>query len=118
MTIAVAAMGLGGTRFLLGTLGADQFDKQADRTVYFNWFVFAFKVGSVIAFTVIVYVQDNVGWVLGYGLNAGASAIPIAIFLLGSRFCRRLMPQGSPFACEHSSRFCCFSLQGKSVLWK
>ncbi|KAK9755175.1 hypothetical protein RND81_01G006800 [Saponaria officinalis] len=98
VTLAFAIIGLGGTRFVLGTIGADQYDRMEHQRVYFNWFIFAFEFGWVIAFTVLVYVQDNVSWTVGYGISVAASAFAIILFLSGSRFYRRVMPQGSPFS--------------------
>ncbi|KAL9225721.1 hypothetical protein vseg_001612 [Gypsophila vaccaria] len=98
VTLALAIIGLGGTRFVLGTIGADQYDRVEHQRVYFNWFIFAFEFSWVIAFTVLVYVEDNVSWAVGYGISLAASAFAITLFLSGSRFYRRVMPQGSPFS--------------------
>ncbi|KAF8395015.1 hypothetical protein HHK36_018954 [Tetracentron sinense] len=95
--IALAAIGSGGTRFTVATLGADQFDKPKDQAIFFNWYFFILYVSSIISSTAIVYVQDNVGWGLGFGLGIGANAIGLAMFLLGIRHYRRVKPQGSPF---------------------
>ncbi|XP_074273419.1 protein NRT1/ PTR FAMILY 2.7-like isoform X2 [Silene latifolia] len=97
ITLVLGIIGLGGTRFVLGTIGADQYDRVEHQNVYFNWFVLAFESSWVIAFTVIVYVEDNVSWAIGYGISVAASAFAITLFLFGSRFYRLLMPQGSPF---------------------
>lgn len=37
------------------------------------------------------------GWGWGFGISAGANVIALVIFLIGSRFYRRIGPQGSPF---------------------
>lgn len=51
----------------------------------------------LLAVTVIVYVQDNVGWGLGLGIPTLAMAISVVSFVLGYRMYWRLEPSGSPF---------------------
>ncbi|PRQ33781.1 putative nitrate-transporting ATPase [Rosa chinensis] len=96
-SITLASIGLGGTRFTLATIGANQFDKPKNQSTFFNWFFFTFYVASVASATVIVYVEDNVGWKWGFALCAIANLIGLAIFLSGTRFYRFDKPQGSPF---------------------
>ncbi|KAB2614706.1 protein NRT1/ PTR FAMILY 2.6-like [Pyrus ussuriensis x Pyrus communis] len=81
--ITLASLGLGGTRYTLATLGANQFDKP--------------KHQAMVAFTVIVYVEDNVSFKWGFGLCVIANLIGMAIFFSGSRFYKFDKPQGSPF---------------------
>ncbi|KMS96388.1 hypothetical protein BVRB_9g225640 [Beta vulgaris subsp. vulgaris] len=98
VTIALAATGAGGTNFLLGTIGADQFPKSSEQRIFFNWFLIANQLGKVIGYTVIVYLQNNVSWGLGYGIGVAANAVAIVVFLCGSCFYKRVMPRGgSPF---------------------
>ena len=95
--IALAVIGQGGTRFTLATMGADQFHKPGNQAVFFDWYFFSFYVSAVISNTVIVYVEDNVSWKLGFAITIAFNLIGLVIFLLGSRFYRRVKPQGSPF---------------------
>ncbi|XP_057442954.1 protein NRT1/ PTR FAMILY 2.6-like [Lotus japonicus] len=85
---ALAAIGFGGARFTTATLGANQFDKPEHQANFFNWFFFTWYISSVIAITALVYVEDNVSWVLGFGVCAVANLIGVVIFLLGYRFYR------------------------------
>lgn len=59
--------------------------------------MFSIFFGTLFANTVLVYVQDNVGWALGYGLPTIGLAISISIFLMGTPFYRHKLPTGSPF---------------------
>ncbi|GKV08246.1 hypothetical protein SLEP1_g19906 [Rubroshorea leprosula] len=95
--IALAAIGIGGTRFALASMGANQFDRPKDVGVFFNWYFFILYTTFVISSTVIVYIQDSISWGLGFGLCVAASTIGLAIFLLGKRFYRHEKPQGSPY---------------------
>lgn len=96
------AIGTGGTKPNISTIGADQFDEfdpkeKAHKLSFFNWWMFSIFLGTLFANTVLVYVQDNVGWTLGYGLPTLGLAISIVIFLTGTRFYRHKVPAGSPF---------------------
>ncbi|VVB08115.1 unnamed protein product [Arabis nemorensis] len=96
------AIGTGGTKPNISTIGADQFDEFDPKEKYhkhsfFNWWMFSIFFGALFASTVLVYVQDNVGWTLGYGLPTIGLAISIVIFLVGTPFYRHKLPTGSPF---------------------
>ena len=56
-----------------------------------------FFFGTLFANTILVYVQDNVGWGWGYGLPTFGLAISISVFLLGTPFYRHKLHMGSPF---------------------
>ncbi|XP_049387454.1 protein NRT1/ PTR FAMILY 2.7-like, partial [Solanum stenotomum] len=53
--IVLATLGNGGLRSTLSTMGANQFDKQKDEGIFFNWFFFFTYGASVVASTAIVY---------------------------------------------------------------
>ncbi|KAJ8763911.1 hypothetical protein K2173_003693 [Erythroxylum novogranatense] len=96
------AVGTGGTKPNISTIGADQFDEfdpkeKAHKLSFFNWWMFSIFFGTLFANTALVYIQDNVGWTLGYGLPTIGLAISIGIFLAGTRFYRHRVPTGSPF---------------------
>ncbi|XP_055813745.1 protein NRT1/ PTR FAMILY 5.2-like [Solanum dulcamara] len=96
------AVGTGGTKPNISTIGADQFDEfhpkeKSQKLSFFNWWMFSIFLGTLFANTVLVYIQDNVGWSLGYGLPTLGLAISIVIFLAGSSFYRHKKPRGSPF---------------------
>ncbi|CAN8241365.1 unnamed protein product [Cochlearia groenlandica] len=96
------AIGTGGTKPNISTIGADQFDvfdpkEKIQKLSFFNWWMFSIFFGTLFANTVLVYVQDNVGWALGYGLPTIGLAISISVFLFGTPFYRHKLPAGSPF---------------------
>ncbi|EEF33546.1 oligopeptide transporter, putative [Ricinus communis] len=96
------AIGTGGTKPNISTIGADQFDdfdpKEKDHKLsFFNWWMFSIFFGTLFANTVLVYIQDNVGWALGYGLPTLGLLISISIFLAGTPYYRHKIPAGSPF---------------------
>ncbi|GAV71369.1 PTR2 domain-containing protein [Cephalotus follicularis] len=95
--ITLATIGFGCTRFILSTMGANQFDKPKDQGTFFNWYFFTAYASAIVSTTVIVYVQDNVSWEWGFGLCAAAIFVGLAIFLGGNFSYRRDKLQGSPF---------------------
>ncbi|KAL5542326.1 hypothetical protein UlMin_010036, partial [Ulmus minor] len=96
------AIGTGGTKPNISTIGADQFDdfhpkEKAQKLSFFNWWMFSIFFGTFFANTVLVYLQDNVGWALGYGLPTLGLLISVLIFVSGTPFYRHRKPTGSPF---------------------
>ncbi|KAA8548860.1 hypothetical protein F0562_000544 [Nyssa sinensis] len=98
----ILAIGTGGTKPNICTIGADQFDdfdpkEKSQKLSFFNWWMFSVFIGVLLGNTTIVYIQDNVGWALGYGLPAVGLAFSLMIFLAGTPFYRHKVPTGSPF---------------------
>ncbi|XP_022979365.1 protein NRT1/ PTR FAMILY 5.2-like [Cucurbita maxima] len=96
------ALGTGGTKPNISTIGADQFDdfhpeEKAQKLSFFNWWMFSIFFGTLFATTTLVYIQDNVGWSLGYGIPTVGLAIAILIFAAGTPLYRHKLPTGSPF---------------------
>ncbi|CAN6285035.1 unnamed protein product [Urochloa humidicola] len=94
-------IGAGGIKPCVSSFGADQFDdsSQAERSKkdsFFNWFFFATYIGSFLAGTTVVWVQDHFGWGIGLWLPTLFIALAIASFLMGSRKYRVQKPLGSP----------------------
>lgn len=54
------------------------------------------SMATLSALTIVVYIQDNVGWGWGLGLPTIAMALSIIVFLVGSPLYKRLKPGGSP----------------------
>ena len=65
-------------------------------TYFFNRFFFCINVGSLMAVTVLVYMQDDVGRKWGYGLCAFSIVLALSIFLAGTNRYRFKKLIGSP----------------------
>lgn len=50
---------------------------------FFNWYYASTRLATIIALTVIVFIQDK-GWPIGYGVPACLMVLSIAAFLFGS----------------------------------
>ncbi|CAM0944365.1 unnamed protein product [Alopecurus aequalis] len=95
--VFLLSIGTGGTRFNIATMGADQFSSSRDQDTFFNWY-FLFLYGSfVVGDTAIVYIQDGLSWALGFGVCLAATAISLAMLLIGARYYRMPAPTGSPY---------------------
>ncbi|XP_020579810.1 protein NRT1/ PTR FAMILY 5.2-like [Phalaenopsis equestris] len=98
----IIAIGSGGTKVNFGTFGANQFDKfdpkeRTQKTSFFNWWVFAMSAGNLFSTIVVVYVQQNVSWSIGYTIPTVSVALSFLIFGAGTPFYRHMVPAGSPF---------------------
>ncbi|KAJ9543786.1 hypothetical protein OSB04_023493 [Centaurea solstitialis] len=95
------ALGTGGIKPCVSSYGADQFDdadevEKKHKSSFYNWFYFSINIGALIASSVLVWVQDNVGWGWGFGISAVAMALVVASFFPGTRLYRNQRPGGSP----------------------
>ncbi|WVZ00635.1 hypothetical protein V8G54_026704 [Vigna mungo] len=87
--LALMSIGKGGLACSLA-FGADQVnrkDNPNNRRVlekFFSWYYAFAAISIIIGFTVIVYIQDNVGWKVGYGVPAALMLLSTIFFLLAS----------------------------------
>jgi len=51
---------------------------------FFNWYYTSVALSTVISLSVIVYIQENLGWKIGFGVPAALMFISALSFLLGS----------------------------------
>ncbi|KAL3839429.1 hypothetical protein ACJIZ3_024020 [Penstemon smallii] len=101
VALYLIALGTGGIKPCVSSFGADQFDdtdekEKKRKSSFFNWFYLSINIGALIASSVLVWIQMNVGWSWGFGIPAVAMAIAIVFFFIGSRIYRLQKPGGSP----------------------
>ncbi|XP_044961491.1 protein NRT1/ PTR FAMILY 5.1 [Hordeum vulgare subsp. vulgare] len=87
------AIGAGGTKPNISTFGADQFDdldarEREIKASFFNWWLFSSFAGGLVAVLVLVYVQEEVGWGVGYTIPTVGLALSLALFYVGTPFYR------------------------------
>ncbi|KAI4379063.1 hypothetical protein MLD38_005404 [Melastoma candidum] len=95
------ALGTGGIKPCVPSFGADQFDdtdskEKARKASFFNWYYFSINIGALASSTLIVGIQENVGWGLGFGVPTLFMGIAIVSFLIGTPIYRFQKPGGSP----------------------
>ena len=97
----VVALGTGGVKSCVSPFGADQFDEtdsvgSIKKASFFNWYYFSIMIGAIVSCTFIVWVQDNLGWGLGFGIPALFMGLSVGSFFLGTSLYRFQKPKGSP----------------------
>ena len=96
MALVMIAFGTGGIKANVSPFGADQVEKDGPRAVqsFFNWFYWFINIGSLIAFTVVVGVQQtNVFY--GYTITAGTMFLAVITFVAGRNKYLTKPPGGS-----------------------
>ncbi|XP_043692539.1 protein NRT1/ PTR FAMILY 5.4-like [Telopea speciosissima] len=101
LSLYTIAIGQGGHKPCVQAFGADQFDEDKPeekkaKSSFFNWWYFGICSGAVAATLVVIYLQDNVGWAIGFGVSAVAMGMALVVFLLGRKLYRQQVPRGSP----------------------
>ncbi|KAF6984702.1 hypothetical protein CFC21_002666 [Triticum aestivum] len=118
VSLLFTSLGSGGIRPCVVAFGADQFDPQEQeqdeeerrgvggtdteavagkKRQYFNLYFFTMGFAVLLALTVVVYIQENVGWGWGFGIPAIGMLVSIVVFVVGYPLYVRLKPGGSPF---------------------
>ena len=95
------SFGTGGFKPCLESFGADQFDddnveERKKKMSFFNWWNFTLCFGLMLGVTVIVYVQDNVGWGVANIILTVLMAITVIAFYVGRPLYRYRGPEGNP----------------------
>lgn len=99
---AFKAIGSAGIRPSNMAFGAEQLEQEGTKgkrrvQSFFNWYYFCNCVAQIVALTVVVYIQSNVSWGIGFGICTVFMIISTTSFLLGRPVYRHEVPQGSPF---------------------
>ncbi|KAG2425090.1 hypothetical protein HXX76_013999 [Chlamydomonas incerta] len=100
-SLSVIALGTGGIKPNVSAFGADQFNEadpqdRREKESFFNWFYLAINVGSLIACTVIVYIQDQISWTVGFAIPAVVMGMAVLLFVAGRKVYRHVAPTESP----------------------
>jgi peptide/histidine transporter 3/4 len=73
----------------LEAFGADQFEEddpveKKHKSSFFNYWYCGICCGTLLGVIVLLYIQDNVGWGMGFGIVFMTMAIQLFIFLCGT----------------------------------
>lgn len=101
IALYLIALGTGGLKSSVSGFGTDQFDDKDEKeksqmAYFFNRFFFFISIGTLTAVTVLVYIQDEIGRSIGYGICSIAMFIAILIFFSGTKRYRYKRSSGSP----------------------
>ncbi|XP_024006961.1 protein NRT1/ PTR FAMILY 8.4 isoform X1 [Eutrema salsugineum] len=101
------ALGTGGIKPCVSSFGADQFDQtdpseRVRKASFFNWFYFSINIGAFVSSTLLVWVQENCGWELGFMIPTVFMGLATLSFFFGTPLYRFQRPRGSPItrACQ------------------
>ncbi|KAJ9548521.1 hypothetical protein OSB04_021064 [Centaurea solstitialis] len=100
-SLYLVALGTGGIKPCVSSYGADQFNdhdevEEKQKSSFFNWFYFVINIGALVAHSLLVWIQDNVGWGWGFLVPTVAMAIAVVSFFSGTKLYRNQVPGGSP----------------------
>lgn len=98
ISLGLISIGAGCVRPCSIAFGADQLtikERSNDERLldsYFNWYYTSISLSTIIALSVIVYIQENLGWKIGFGIPAMLMFISVVSFILGSPFYAKVKP--------------------------
>jgi solute carrier family 15 (peptide/histidine transporter), member 3/4 len=97
----LVSLGTGGIKPCTAALGADQFDggdaaERVTKASFFNWYYFCTNIGSLLSGTVLVWVQENIGWGVGFTVQTVFMLFGLAVFVAGRKVYRYKKLGGSP----------------------
>ena len=97
VSLILIAIGTGGIKANLSPMGADQVKEQGEQMVqkFFNAFYWFIQIGSILAFTVVVYVQQEVLFFYGYLILTVSMTLATILLLIGRRSYKLHPPEGS-----------------------
>ncbi|KAL6840132.1 hypothetical protein ACP4OV_029942 [Aristida adscensionis] len=104
VSLYLVALAEAGHKPCAQAFAADQFDQHnaeesVSRSSFFNWWYFGMCSGTAVTTVVCSYIQDNVGWGLGFGIPCLVMVFALIVFLLGTRNYRYYAStESSPFA--------------------
>ncbi|GKV27091.1 hypothetical protein SLEP1_g36300 [Rubroshorea leprosula] len=102
-SFALISIGAGGVRPCSIAFGADQLESrdnskhQGVLESFFGWYYASSFLAVVIALTGIVYIQDHVGWRLGFGVPAILIFLSVIMFFIASPLYLKKKPKKSLF---------------------
>ncbi|CAN1272554.1 Protein NRT1/ PTR FAMILY 5.8 [Linum perenne] len=107
-SLCLISFGQGGYNPSLQAFGAEQLecedenlpctneDKKCNlKSLLFQWWYFGVCAGSLLGVMVMSYIQDTIGWVLGFAIPTLAMVASMALFFLGTNIFRYKQDQDS-----------------------
>ncbi|GMI99166.1 hypothetical protein like AT5G14940 [Hibiscus trionum] len=97
-SLCLISLGQGAYNPSLQAFGADQLDHDDEfqcavddkmsskkKGLFFQWWYFGVCSGSLLGVTLMSYIQDTFGWVLGFAIPMFAMVVSVVFFVCGSR---------------------------------
>lgn len=96
ISLGLISIGAGGINSSSLAFGADQLENRGLHTKsgvkerYFSCYYASYTLSILIALTLLVYIQDHIGWVVGFAVPCVMMLFSVVTFFLGSAFYVRL----------------------------
>ena len=99
--IYIIALGYGCNVPNIISFGADQFDdghphESVQKLHFFNWFYVAVTFGTLFSSLLLVYIENESKWALGFWISTGSGAFAFLVFLIPMTTYRFHKPSGNP----------------------
>lgn len=116
VSLILIAIGTGGIKANVSPMGADQLESEGKEMVqkFFDWFYWFIQAGSLIAFTVVVYIQQEISFFCGYLITAVSMVLATILLLIGRNHYVTHAAKGSYLAdtfrvigCGLKTKLCC-----------
>ena len=87
ISLLLISVGTGGIKANVSPLGADQIENEGAIVVqrFFDWFYWFIQLGSFLAYTAVVSVQQEVSFFYGYVITALSIFLAILLFISGRK---------------------------------
>lgn len=87
ISLLLISVGTGGIKANVSPLGADQIENEGTIIVqrFFDWFYWFIQLGSFLAYTAVVSVQQEVSFFYGYVITASSIFLAIILFITGRK---------------------------------
>ena len=88
ISLLLISVGTGGIKANVSPLGADQIENEGATVVqrFFDWFYWFIQLGSFLAYTAVVSVQQDVSFFYGYVITASSIFVAIILFVSGRKY--------------------------------
>lgn len=88
ISLLLISVGTGGIKANVSPLGADQIENEGPVIVqrFFNWFYWFIQLGSFLAYTAVVTVQQEASFFYGYVITALSMFLAIMLFISGRKY--------------------------------
>ncbi|KAI3449112.1 hypothetical protein Pfo_005777 [Paulownia fortunei] len=104
ISVYLLALGSGAMEPALAILGAEQFDEEdsednKSKTAFFSYYYISMNLGSLIALTVLAYIENLGKWVLAFWISTSSGFLALIILLTGTcRYRHTRPPPGNPIS--------------------
>ncbi|KAJ3681646.1 hypothetical protein LUZ60_014219 [Juncus effusus] len=101
LALYLVAIGTGGVESALMPFGADQYNDRnpveiAKKQSFFSLYFISMNLGVLVAGTVIVWIEQNIAWYIGFSFSSCCLLIAALVFWIGTPIYRVQIPTGSP----------------------